>query len=308
MKLTNSPVDSICLFARNIFIKRDDLLHPEFSGNKARKFKYFLDNELSEVQKIVAYGSCQANSLYSLSVLAKLRNWKCVYYVDRIPQHLMDCPSGNYAKALNNGAEIKLFPERTFDGDNQKEAWLISEYSNHINCLVIPEGGRCEFARHGVHELASEIHQWAINNDIKELKVFLPSGTGTTALFLQEYFYINNSSIQVLTCSVVGNDEYLIKQFMQLNSNKCCHPHVLPKPQRFHFGKLNKKLFDMWNWINQSGIEFELLYDTVGFITLQAFIDEFQSSSIMYIHQGGLVGNETMLPRYLRKYRLSIDN
>ena len=299
MKLTNSPVDLISLFDREVFIKRDDLLHPEFSGNKARKFKYFLDHDFPDVSHIVGFGSCQANSLYSLSALAKLRNWRFSFYVDRIPEHLKAKPRGNYAAALGNGAVIEIFPDQLND-DQAKEAWLEQHFN--ADTLTLPEGGRCEQARYGVYELAKEIHHWAENHNHQQLKVFLPSGTGTTALFLQEYFVSKEPDIEVLTCAVVGSSEYLRSQFELLNPDTAMHPKILDTPKQYHFGKLNQKLYQTWKQACQSGVEFELLYDPVGLITLKEHLSEFKAFPLMYLHQGGLKANETMLPRYKRKF------
>ncbi len=302
MKLTNSPIEKIQLFNQDLFIKRDDLLHPEFSGNKARKFKYFLDQEFKLINNIVGFGSCQANSLYSLSALAKLRGWSCTFFVDRIPKHLETNPLGNYAAALNNGTQISLFENEELSNDDQKEAWLYQKYANCNRTIIIPEGGRSELASYGVHELASEIIQWVNINEFDGLNVFLPSGTGTTSLFLQDYFSIHKSSINVLTCAVVGDEQYLKKQFTSLIPDETKHPKILHSPHRFHFGKLNKKLLDIWIQANRSGVEFELLYDPVGLITLENHINTLTDLPILYIHQGGIKANETMLPRYERKY------
>ncbi len=304
MKLTNSPVELITLFGRDLFIKRDDLLHPEFSGNKARKFKYFLDHQFSDISHIVSFGSCQANSLYSLSALAKLRDWKLSFYVDRVSPHLKDNPRGNYEAAIANGAQIVIFPER-LNTDQVKQAWLEQYYD--ASTLIIPEGGRCELARYGVYELAGEIRRWAERNQYQRLKIFLPSGTGTTALFLQEYFVNCRLNIEVITCAVAGSGEYLRSQFSLLNPDTRAHPAVLSPAKRYHFAKLKKELYQIWKQANQSGVEFELLYDPVGLITLREHIEAFGESPLMYLHQGGLKANETMLPRYKRKFAEQSD-
>jgi 1-aminocyclopropane-1-carboxylate deaminase/D-cysteine desulfhydrase-like pyridoxal-dependent ACC family enzyme len=49
------------------------------------------------------------------------------------------------------------------------------------------------------------------------------------------------------------------------------------------------------------GIEFDLLYDPVGWLILLENPEIFQKPTL-YIHQGGLIGNESMLARYQRKY------
>ncbi|MBM7074149.1 1-aminocyclopropane-1-carboxylate deaminase/D-cysteine desulfhydrase [Shewanella sp. 202IG2-18] len=303
MKLTNSPVDKVNLFGRPFFIKRDDLLHPKFSGNKARKFKALLDNDFPAVKQLVGFGSCQANSLYSLSSLAQSKSWSFSFFVDRIPEHLKSNPIGNYKAALVQGADVQVFPV-ALKGDVEKEAWLRQKYANNPEVLVVPEGGRSDLARYGVHQLAEEITQWALEKNQIPLTVFLPSGTGTTALFLQEFFTSKNIDIQVLTCAVVGDVQYLKHQFNLLIDNDHLYPEILSTPQRFHFGKLNKKLYDTWCEANMSGIEFELLYDPVGLITLKHHLHELMNTSILYIHQGGILANETMLLRYKRKYNI----
>jgi len=101
-----SPIESYSFRGRDIFVKRDDQIDSDFSGNKARKFHYFLDNDFSEIDSVVSYGSSQSNAMYSLSVLSKMRGWRYEYFVDHIPSYLADNPHGNYAKALENGMSV----------------------------------------------------------------------------------------------------------------------------------------------------------------------------------------------------------
>ena len=102
----NSPVEEISFERHSFYLKRDDLLHPDFSGNKARKFHYFLENDFPNITKVISYGSAQSNAMYSLSVLAKMRGWEFEYYVDHIADYLRDNPHGNYAGAIKNGMAL----------------------------------------------------------------------------------------------------------------------------------------------------------------------------------------------------------
>ena len=88
MNYTNSPIEKINFNNQEYFIKRDDLLNSNFSGNKARKFYYYLINDFPNIKKIVSFGSAQSNAMYSLSVLSKLKNWQFDYYVDHIATFL----------------------------------------------------------------------------------------------------------------------------------------------------------------------------------------------------------------------------
>ncbi|RLA80721.1 MAG: 1-aminocyclopropane-1-carboxylate deaminase, partial [Epsilonproteobacteria bacterium] len=46
--IINSPIESIQFQNQSFLIKRDDLLHKDFTGNKARKFYYFFKNDFPD--------------------------------------------------------------------------------------------------------------------------------------------------------------------------------------------------------------------------------------------------------------------
>ncbi len=287
-KYTNSPITKTKFRAKTIYIKRDDLLDESFSGNKARKFYYFLVNNFPNIKKIVSYGSSQANSLYSLSVLAKIKNVKLDFYVNHISSYLKQNPCGNYKASLENGANIiekKDEDIHAFIQKNLKE-----------DELFIEEGGRVQEASFGIQILAKEISSWIEDNDLKDIKIMLPSGTGTTALFLQKYL-----PYEVLTVSCVGGSQYLKKQFYYLQKDDKLHPTIIDMNKKYHFGKLYKEFYDIHKELKKdTNIEFDLLYDPLGFLALTNS-KYFENNKILYLHQGGLLGNTTMFERYLRK-------
>ena len=284
MNYTNSPIEQITFNKQKYFIKRDDLLDVDFSGNKARKFYYFLKNDFPQIKKIVSSGSAQSNAMYSLSVLCKLKNLEFDYYVDHIASFLKENPSGNYQSALKNKMNIKEEPlPLTFEDDT----------------LYINEGGAVKEASYGIEILANEIKTWAKENKIENLKVFLPSGTGTTALFLQKYL-----PFEVLTCACVGNEGYLEKQFNELETKN--HPTIIKTEKKYHFGKLYKEFYEIHNeLLHQTNIEFDLLYDSLGWICFEKYIKDLEDKNFqfLYIHQGGILGNISMLKRYENKYK-----
>ena len=288
MNYKNSPTQKVKFRDKELYIKRDDLLDRDFSGNKARKFYYYLQKDISGINKIVSYGSAQANSLYSLSVLAKLKSVKLDFYVNHIASFLKNNPQGNYKAALKNGANII-----------EKDACNIQEFIEQNlqdDELLIEEGGRVKEAEYGIKILADEIKSWADEKGFKDLKVVLPSGTGTTALFLQK-----NLPFEVLTVSCVGGSSYLKKQFFHLEKSEKFHPKILDMPKKYHFGKLYKEFYEIWSELkDEINIEFDLLYDPLGFLALLSS-EYFDKDKILYIHQGGVLGNKTMIERYIRK-------
>lgn len=299
MKYINSPIEEINFENHNIFIKRDDLLDIDFSGNKARKFYYFLKKDFTGIEKIISYGSPQANSLYSLSVLAKIKGVKLDFYVSHIASFLEKNPMGNYKESLKNGANI-------IDISKIDDSFDILEYiekkilPNEKNSIFIEEGGRVKEAEYGIKILANEIKNWAKEKNIEDLNIFLPSGTGTTALFLQKHL-----NFKVLTCACVGGEEYLKKQFLQLNQNQSQHPTIIKSEKKYHFGKLYKEFYEInQKLLKETDIEFDLLYDSLAWIILEKN-NFFGNKKLLFIHQGGVLGNISMSLRYKNKYLLS---
>ena len=285
---TPSPTQKKQFKNQTIYIKRDDLLSIDFSGNKARKFHYFLAHEFPHIQKIVSYGSAQSNAMYSISVLAKKQGWKFDYYTTHIADYLKENPHGNYRYALENGMRIYIEKNTPIPSTDK-------------TTLFIEEGGRQKEAEYGLEILAKEIESWKEEQNIKELNIFLPSGTGTTALFLQKH-----SKEKVYTTPCVGGGDYLKAQFLMLEKNENFHPTILTPSKKRHFGKLYRDSYNIWLELqNKMGIEFDLLYDPHGWLTLLENPQIFEKPTL-YIHQGGLIGNESMLERYKRKYSENI--
>ncbi len=219
--------------------------------------------------------------MYSLSVLAKLKNKEFIYYTNHIPSFLKQNPRGNYFEALKNGAKII---QTGLKGEKLRN-FVLSKKDKET--LIIEEGGRIKESEFGIKILADEINEYAKKNN---LRVFLPSGTGTTAYFLAKHL-----DVEVLTTPCVGDENYLKKQFKWLGGEKI--PTILKPRKKYHYGKLYPELYKLWFELKNAGIEFDLLYDMVGWDTLLYY----NLKNILYIHQGGIKGNITMLQRYERK-------
>lgn len=193
----DTPMQKMTFHDMDIFIKRDDLINEDFSGNKARKFYYYLVNEFTNIKKLVSYGSNQSNAMYSMSVLARMKGWEFEYYCDHISSLMLENPSGNYKYALENGARIINL-----------EGKIRPDLVSTDEVLYIPEGGYAKEAEYGIKLLAEEINEWIQLQHGDNFKIFLPSGTGTTALFLQKYL-----DYPVYTCACVGDESTSNKSF-----------------------------------------------------------------------------------------------
>ncbi|SIO95032.1 D-cysteine desulfhydrase [Vibrio spartinae] len=296
--LTQSPTTEHTFNGKHFYLKRDDLLHPQFSGNKARKLMTLLDTPLPQITTLISYGSPQANSLFSFAALAQLRGWQFEYYVDHIPQWLAEHPQGNYKAALALGATI--YPT----GQHPASAMHPCDHIQQIrrpdeSCLVLPEGGRSDIAQPGIATLGDEIIDWCNKHQIERPVVALPAGTGTTALYLHQHLAAHQ--IEVLTCACVGGESYLKQQWDMLAATS--YPTILSLAQKHHFGKLYREDYALWlKLCHETQVEFDLLYDPLMWRCLQNWLTEHPDTPLIYIHQGGLLGNISMLARYQRQY------
>jgi 1-aminocyclopropane-1-carboxylate deaminase/D-cysteine desulfhydrase-like pyridoxal-dependent ACC family enzyme len=278
-----SITEQIEFRGKKYFLKRDDLIHPEFSGNKARKFYSFFKMDLTEYHTLVSYGGNQSNAMFSLSALAKLKNKKFIYYTRPIPSFLKENPIGNFKYALENGMQII-----------EKLAYNAIEPKSGE--FLIKQGGADTYAEDGIIHLANEINNFAQQTGLSNLSVFLPSGTGATALYLQK-----NSPFNIYTCACVGDTNYLKQQFSELEPNTDLHPKILEFENKYAFGKPYQEFINLWKEVTEStGKPFDLLYDPLGWLAVEKY-KEILGENVVYIQCGGLHGNETMFNRYRRK-------
>ncbi len=286
MTLNNSPIDRFTYHGREFLVKRDDLLDDKFNGNKARKLAYYIDNDFPEINTLISYGGTQSNMLLALSELAKLKNWRFDYYCYPPAKSALESNEGNLAKALENGTNL-IYVENNLDD-------FISQLKTSNNQLLIHQGGRQIESRYGIAKLAQEINKYCTKQNISQLAIFIPSGTGTTAYYLQQEL----PKHKVYTTNCVGSANYLLQQWQSLDANYDKQLPTILENIEFRFAKPNLELFKIINDINtKSNILFDLVYDPVGWHVLLNNLDKIDLP-IMYIHCGGLTGNTTMINRY----------
>lgn len=283
----NSKVDRVKFRDRDYYIKRDDLIDRDFNGNKARKLYYYLNSDLSKFKRVVSFGGNQSNAMYSISAFAKLKNLEFIYYLKPLPKYLKQNPIGNFKFSLEN--KMRVVESLNFPKQDEFDS----------KTLFIEQGVKSNFAKEGVKLLAKEIEEFKKSNRVKKLSIVLPSGTGTTALYLQKYL----SDIRVYTTALIGDSNYLLSQFKELESDSSFYPTILDLEKKYHFGKLYREFLEIYFELKEAtNIEFELLYDPKSWIVLDSYREKIEGE-ILYIHSGGVLGNESMLERYRRKFK-----
>ena len=278
-----STFDSIIFAGRKYILKRDDLLLP-IGGNKARKLYHLAQQDLSNVNCIVSYGGAQSNAMLALSQFCKSQSIPFDYYTRAVPKWLKQKPLGNLEIALGNGMHWHI-----------SQSGLPPEHSDKSS-LLIPQGISMPEAEWGIQKLAQEIEQYCIDNQLEDLAVVLPSGTGATALYLQQHL-----SHTVYTVPCIGDSGTLSALFRQLLPNNTArYPTIIGEElsEKYRFGEPYAELLTIYQQLLEAtDIEFELLYDAKTWLTLKHWQCP---KPILYIHNGGTSGNASMLARYRR--------
>jgi 1-aminocyclopropane-1-carboxylate deaminase len=222
--------------------------------------------------------------MLSLAALCHERQWRFTYYAKSLSRAIETVPTGNLKGALALGMELVTLPH---DAYRERITRLHDEASERS--IVIAQGGAELLARSGVTRLAEEIRQWCTESGHDRVTVVTPSGTGTTALYLAAAL----PEHRVVTTPVVGDAAYLKVQMLRLAAIPA-NLTILEAPKH-PFAKPHREFLALYHELYEAGLEIDLIYGVRMWRDLLAFAPE---GTVLYVHSGGLLGNETMLERY----------
>jgi 1-aminocyclopropane-1-carboxylate deaminase/D-cysteine desulfhydrase-like pyridoxal-dependent ACC family enzyme len=278
-----SPISEIDVDGRRFYVKRDDLIDPFLAGNKYRKLYTLLQTPSNKFDTIISYGGTQSNAMLAIAAMCKDKSWKFVYYTKPLSETLKNEDCGNFYHAKNLGMhhiEIELECYRDFITSLR--------FNLDEKTFIIDQGGAVLEAKKGLEVLAQEIRSSSLH--VKSLAT--PSGTGTTALYLA----LSLPEYRVYTTPCIGDVSYLREQMQALS--KIPENLVILEPQKkYHFAKPYKEFLEIQQKLLASGVEFDLIYAPGMWRAILEQTDE----EILYIHSGGVSGNESMINRYKQK-------
>lgn len=267
-----------------VWIKRDDLCHPEVSGNKFRKLKYNLLKAL-ELQKdtLISFGGAYSNHVYALAAAAKLFGFKSECIIRG--QELNETSSPTLSFASQKGMKMHFVTRSDYrDKEN-----LALKYSAE-NKFFIPEGGSNQFALPGCAEIIDEVL-----TEITPTHFCLAAGTGgTTAGILSN----ENYKGAIYGFPALKNGGFLIDDIKALGVST----ERLSFFEAYHFGGYAKYNGILLEFIKAFETEFniqlehiytaKLIYGIFDLIEKGHFAE---GSKIVVYHSGGLQGRLPIL-------------
>ena len=143
-------------FDIQIFIKREDLIHPKISGNKFWKLFFNVNQYLEskpEKPLLISFGGAFSNHIASVSAFGKEFGIPTIGIIrgNELENNWQENPT--LSEASKNGMEF-FFVSRE---DYQNKEKLTQKFSEkYPNALIIPEGGSNDMAVEGVRYMLGE--------------------------------------------------------------------------------------------------------------------------------------------------------
>lgn len=268
--------------ALKVFVKRDDLIHTQISGNKWRKLKFnLLAAKGQGFNKLITFGGAHSNHLYAVAAIGKFFRFETSGIIRG--DELNESSSFTLQYAHKCGMKLHFVSREAYRDKNK----LLETYRKEDQ-YVLPEGGTNELAMAGVREMYKEIvNQLGYKPDY----IFCPVGSGGTIAGL-----INaTSDTRVIGICVLKNANYLEDEILSLIENK---ENLLHQNFEifwsFHHGGYAKKTIELLAFIEQFGlknkIKLEHVYSGKMFYAFYELLktEIKNNSTVVLIHTGGL--------------------
>ncbi len=268
-----------------LFIKREDLNHPELSGNKWHKLKYNLiaAKEMG-YETLLTFGGAYSNHIYATAAAGKLFGFNTIGII-RGEEHQPLNPTLSFASS--KGMKIHYVNRKTY---REKKS---SKFINHLRqkfgrFYLIPEGGTNKLASKGASEIISNV-------DIDFDYVCCACGTGGTLAGLVTGLKGKKKAIGF---SILKGGSFLLKDVGKL-IYECAGKKYNNWDINldFHLGgyaKINSELVEFIKRFQIiSSIPIEPIYTGKLLLGIYSLIlDNYFSNgvSILVIHTGGLQG------------------
>ena len=295
--ISNIPIQEIkdeVLSMNNVtlLIQREDLIHPEISGNKWRKLKYNINEYFDKkCECIVTFGGAFSNHIAATAAAGAMLGIP-TYGIIRGEK----VENSTLTRAKENGMGFCFVSRDEYKLKEEGESAKIF-IKSLSKPYVIPEGGANVEGLLGCSEI--------LNESIDFDSVFLACGTGNTSSGVISSLKPSQKAIGVSVLKGGGflNDE--IAENLQLLNSKNYNWEV---ELDFHFGgyaKYKPELLEFIQWFwKVHRIQLDPVYTGKAMFALfeWAKSGRLQNQKVLFIHTGGLQG----ITGFEKRYRINL--
>ena len=269
-----------------LFIKREDELHPIISGNKFRKLKYNIEEAKRLNQDVLlTFGGAFSNHILAVAGAGAEFGFKTIGVIrgEELESKIQENPT--LAKAKELGMQF-YFVSRTTYRDKEQPSFISHLHEKYGNFYLVPEGGTNDFAIKGCEEILTDTDKEYFTH------ITCAVGTGGTISGLinsstEKQQIIGFSSLKGAFLSEVIRN-FVSKTNWSINDN-------------YHFGGYGKVTDELIQFLNsfysQTVIPLDPVYTGKMVFGVLDLIEKGyfpENSKILMIHTGGLQGIKGM--------------
>lgn len=276
-----------------LFVLREDLIHPTISGNKWRKLFYNLQEAKNDGKnQLLTFGGAYSNHIAATAAAGKQFGFKTISII-RGEEHLPLNPT--LQLAVENGMQLKYISRSLYKEEKYNTSFLQEMKAEFGDFYLIPEGGSNAFAVKGCTEILKNIN---IDYDV----ICCACGTGGT---ITGVIAAANETKEIIGFPALKGGEFLKNDIQQLLADYQQQFDIKINVKNwslitgYHFGgyaKTNTELIDFVNdFYQKQNIPLDLIYTgkmLYGILHLAKTSSKFNGKKIVAVHTGGLQGNK----------------
>lgn len=264
-----------------LWLKRDDLIHPEISGNKWRKLMHNIaEAKGKNIETILTFGGAYSNHIAATAAAGKLLYIKTIGVI----RGDEGFENTTLIKAKENGMQLYFVSREEYK--QKTESTFRDKLKKQFgNFYLIPEGGANEFGVKGCEDILIEVKE-------EFNYIAISAGTGTTASGICRM--LKNERMLVFPALKRGG--FILDEMAQH-----CSANQLEKVElqlAYHFGGYGKTKPDQLDFMNNFHREYNVELDKVYTSKMMFGIfdllekDHFNpGAKVLAIHTGGVQGN-----------------
>ena len=292
-----------------VWMKRDDLIHAEISGNKWRKLKFYIEKyKAGNFNALLTFGGAFSNHIAATAAAGKIYNIPTIGVIRG--EELNASSNATLKKASENGMKLIFVSREEYSYKEEKE------YQQNLrdklgSLLIVNEGGFGFDGMLGCTEILNEVEE--------EFDFYaVAAGTGTTLAGLA--FGLEENDKLMCFPALKGGE------FLKENLYKLFAMAGIPNDEAneriqsihweldFHFGGYAKYSNELIDFINDFFDEHEIVLDHIYNGKLMYGLNkkiergEFQSGTkILVLHTGGVQGLKSLSKRLSPELREVIE-
>ena len=269
----------------SLSLKREDLIHPDISGNKYRKLKYNIAfAKANNYKTLLTFGGAYSNHIAATAVAGMVYDFHTIGIIrgEELAIHLDKTLEENktLAKAVSCGMKLKFISRESYK-QKEEDSFLDALRKEYPDAYILPEGGTNDLAIKGCKEILTA-------SDLSFDYICCAVGTGGT---ISGIINAANPSQKVLGFPALKGD-FLKTEIQKLTTK----PHW-ELQQAYHFGGYAKVTKELVDFINEFKNTHDVLLDPIYTGKMMYGVFDLiskgyfpQNSRILAIHTGGLQG------------------